>query len=273
MGEWSSALGASVEAAWVAVSAYLPNALGALALLVVGGLFARLLQSSVTRLVARLDKLVPKRLFEREVGPMGMDRFASQLVGRLVFWAVFLFFVAAAAEALQLPVATSGLARFSGYLPNVIAAGAILFVGLVLGNFVRGAIIAAAASAGVAYGDGMGRSLKLAVLLVAGVVAVDQLGVESTLLIATLTIVVGAVIGSIGLAFGLGAQTAVSNIIAAHHVTQLYRMGQHVRLEGIEGELVEFRAIGVVLRTRDGRVFVPAKRFAEVTSTALTKVS
>jgi hypothetical protein len=193
-------------------------------------------------------------------------------VGRIVFWVVLLFFVAAAVEALQLPVATAGLARFSAYLPNVIAAGVVVAAGLVAGNLARGGIVTAAASAGLGYGEALGQAAKVAVLLVAGVVAVDQLGVHSTLLITTLAIVIGAVIGAIGLAFGLGARTAVSNIIAAHHVVQLYRVGQHVRVDDVQGEILEFRSIGVVLQSPEGRVFVPAKKFGESVSVGLARV-
>jgi small-conductance mechanosensitive channel len=269
---WGSVLRESLSGAWEVAARYLPNVLGAAALLLAGWLLGRLLRAWVARLVARLDGVIPKRLFERDVGERGVDRLASELVGRLVFWIVFLFFVAAAAEALQLPVATSGLARFSGYLPHVVAAAVILFAGLVGGNLARSAVVSAAATAGLGYGETLGQATKLMVLLVAGIVAVDQLGVQSTLLIATLSILLGAVIGAVGLAFGLGARTAVANIIAAHHVVQLYRVGQHVRIGDVQGEIVEFRSIGVLIDSPEGRVFVPAKSFAESASVGLAQV-
>jgi len=269
---WAVVLEESLGGAWEAFSRYLPNALGALALLAAGWLVAQLLRAWTSRLVSGLDRLIPKRLFERDVGSGGVDRLASELVGRLVFWVVFLFFGAAAGEALQLPIATSSLARFSSYLPNVIAAGVILFVGIVTGNLTRSAILGAASSAGLGYGEALGQSAKLVVMMVAGVVAVDQLGVHSTLLIVTLSVLLASVLGAVGLAFGLGARTAVSNIIAAHHVVQLYRVGQHVRVGEVQGEIVEFRSIGVVLESPEGRIFVPAGRFAEAVSVSLAQV-
>jgi len=269
---WAVVLEESLSGAWEAVARFLPNATGALALLAGGWLVARLLRAWTSRLVSGLDRLIPKRLFERDVGSGGVDRLASELVGRLVFWVVFLFFAAAAGEALQLPIATSSLARFSSYLPNVIAAGVILFVGIVAGNLTRSAILGAASSAGLGYGEALGQSAKLVVMMVAGVVAVDQLGVHSTLLIVTLSVLLASVLGAVGLAFGLGARTAVGNIIAAHHVVQLYRVGQHVRVGDVQGEIVEFRSIGVVLESPEGRVFVPAGRFAESVSVSLAQV-
>jgi small-conductance mechanosensitive channel len=217
-----------------------------------------------------LDRFIPKRLFERDVGGgeeqedhpehQASDQIRREPVD------------AAAGEALQLPIATSSLARFSSYLPNVIAAGVILFVGIVAGNLTRSAILGAASSAGLGYGEALGQSAKLVVMMVAGVVAVDQLGVHSTLLIVTLSVLLASVLGAVGLAFGLGARTAVSNIIAAHHVVQLYRVGQHVRVGDVQGEILEFRSIGVVLESPEGRVFVPARQFAETASVSLTQV-
>lgn len=270
---WAAVLEESLRGAWEAFGRYLPNALGALALLAAGWLVAKLLRLWTARLVAGVDRLIPKRLFERDVGSASVDRLASEIVGRLVFWVVFLFFAAAAGEALQLPVATSSLTRFSAYLPNVIAAGVILFAGVVAGNLTRGGIVGAARSAGLGYGEALGQSAKLVVMMVAGVVAVDQLGVHSTLLIVTLSVLLASVLGAVGLAFGLGARTAVSNIIAAHHVVQLYRVGQHVRVGDVQGEIVEFRSTGVAIESAEGRVFVPARLFAETVSVSLAQVS
>jgi hypothetical protein len=50
------------------------------------------------------------------------------------------------------------------------------------------------------------------------VVALDQLGIDSTLLILAIGIVLAAVLGSVALAVGLGARSEVSNIIAVHYL-------------------------------------------------------
>ena len=99
--------------------------------------------------------------------------------------------------------------------------------------------------------------------MIAVVTGIDQVGVESRFLIAALTIVIAAVIGGAALAFGLGARTAVSNIIGAHYLRQTYRVGQTVRIGSVEGSIVAMTTTAVILETGGGRVLVPAKEFSE----------
>ncbi|MBM3668381.1 MAG: mechanosensitive ion channel [Actinobacteria bacterium] len=67
-------------------------------------------------------------------------------------------------------------------------------------------------------------------------------------------------------AFGLGARTAVSNIIGSHYIRQIVRVGQTVRLGVVQGEVEAITPTAVVLKNGDGRVIVPAKEFNEAVS-------
>ena len=148
----------------------------------------------------------------------------------VVFWAVLLFFVAAATEALGLLAVTSGLGRLAGDLPSVMAATLVVLTGLVVGNLVKSVVFQAAKSSNLSYGDGLANVAKGGVLVLAGVVALDQIGIDSTLLILVTSIVIGVVLSGMALAFGLGARTVVGNIIASHYLNQAYRPGQNVRI-------------------------------------------
>jgi small-conductance mechanosensitive channel len=112
----------------------------------------------------------------------------------------------------------------------------------------------------------LGRLVQGLIVTVALVTALDHVRVDIAFLTATLLIAVGALTGSVALAFALGARTAVSNIIACHYLQQTHRMGQLVRLGSVEGRIVEFTSGAVILEGPDGRVMVPAKVFSESVS-------
>jgi small-conductance mechanosensitive channel len=116
----------------------------------------------------------------------------------------------------------------------------------------------------------VGRAAQTAVLLVAVVVALDQIGIDAQLLVILVTVVIGAAVASAGLAFGIGANTAVSNIVAAYYASQTYRVGQVVRIGDTEGEIIQLTPTAVVLSTQRGQVLVPAKRFNEEVSLLIT---
>ena len=89
-----------------------------------------------------------------------------------------------------------------------------------------------------------------------------------TLLITLIAIVVAAGVGSLSLAFALGSRGFVSNLIASHYLHQHFQPGQRARMGDVSGEILELTPVSVVLAAKEGRVFVPARVFAEQ-STAL----
>ncbi len=268
--EWLSALSDLTQT----LRALLPNLVAAAALVLLGLLLARLLRHWSRRLTAAaLEKLGRNATIKRALEGTEVTSAIPRVVAAFIFWLVLLFFAAVALEALGLPVVTDSLGRFVYYLPNVLAATLIVAAGLVVGTVVRGMVAAAASSAGIAFSAILGRLGHGIVLLIAIVIALDELGIDSSALIVLLTVVSGSVLAGLGLAFGLGAHTAVSNIIASRYLTGTYQTGQTVRIGEIEGRVIETTTTAVILATEAGRVMVPAKKFSEESSMLITEAS
>ena len=268
--EWLQPLSNSLNLLAQRITQQLPNVLGAAALLLIGWGLAHLLRTWSRRLIGGLDWFVRNSTIEILLRRIGMDRGASDVISSILFWLVILLFFTAATETLGLPVLATWLAGVSYYLPRVLVAVLIVFAGLLAGNLARDAVIGAAGAARLAYGTLLGKAVQSVILLIAIVTGVDQLGIESRFLTATITIVIAATIGGAALAFGLGSRTAVSNIIAAHYLRQIYRVGHMVRVGAVHGRIVEITATAVILESPDGRILVPAKEFSEGVSVLTT---
>ncbi|HZA54171.1 MAG TPA: hypothetical protein VE616_07975 [Candidatus Udaeobacter sp.] len=245
------------------LTVFLPNILGALALLIVGWLLARVSRFACGRLISGLDSLLRRHGMERLLIRVGLERPASDLIGGIVYWLVFLVFFAAATETLGLPVVATWLGGVSTYLPRVLVAGLILLAGLLAGSIARDALATAATAAGIAYGALLGKIVFVSILLIAIITGIDQIGIESRFLTATITIVMASIVGAAALAFGLGARTAVSNIIASHYLRQIYRVGQNVKIGEAQGKISEITNTFVIIENSSDRLVVPAKEFSE----------
>lgn len=268
---WAEALDRSFTVFVQRIGEHLPNILGSVLLILVGWLLARALRSTIIRLSGRLDGLVRKQATDDFLKRFGVERPVSNVIGSIVFWLVLLLFFTAATETLGLPVLATWLSGVSYYLPRILVAALIILAGLLAGNLAREAISAAATTAGLNYGQLLGRAVYVIILLIAIVTAVDQLGIESRFLTLTITIVIAALIGGAALAFGLGSRTTVSNIIAAHYLRQVYRVGDDVKIGAVHGKILEIRPTCVILEGLDSRVLVPAKDFSETASMLITK--
>ena len=253
------------------IGTFLPALLGAAILVLAGWLLGRLLGWLARRGTHGIIKRLRGRAELR--GAMDSSGAVGQLpgvMGGFVFWLVLVFFIAAAMETLGLPVVTASLGRIVYYLPNVLAALVVGFIGVIIGNLLGSAVARATSNAGMALGPMVGATVRATVILVAAVVAIEQVGIKADLLVIIIAVVVGTVLAGAGLAFGLGARTAVSNIIASHYVGQAYRVGQTVRVAGVEGRIVETTPTAVFVAAKEGRVMIPAKTFSEHTSLLLT---
>ena len=254
--------------AWLRVQQ--PRLLGALALLAFGWVLAFVMRLLASRLVHALGKMVPGRMLRRGLPQITIERQVSDVIGLVVFWAVLLFFAAAAADALGLAVLSTSLAGLGFYLPRLVGAVLIAVFGLVIGNLAREAVTAAAAAAGAPVAATVGQVVRAAILVAAGLIAVAELGIDITLLTAILSVTLLAVLGAFSLAFGLGARTAVSNIIGAHYLRQTFQAGQQVRFGDVEGTIAAITATTVVVRVPGGEMVIPAKQFSEAASMLVT---
>lgn len=250
----------------------LGGALVAVGLIVAGFVLGIILRAMTARLLRRISR----RLFAsrgagaatdvRQELSADIEGPATTVISAAAFWLIFLFFLAAAIETVGVPVVAVLVASVAGYLPRLVGTVFVVLVGFIAADLARTTVRSASASAGLPYGRSLARVIQLAILFVTAVVAFDQLGIETTFLIVTASLLLGAVLVGGAVAFGLGARTAVSNIIAAYYLSRSYRPGQRVRIGEHEGRIVELTATGVVLETKDGRALVPAKEFSESTS-------
>lgn len=250
---------------------FVPDLIGALLLVLVGWVVARLLRSAGTKLAIWFNGVV-ERTFERKHVPhLRFSTASIRLFGNITFWVVNLLFVTAATRILGLLLFSRWLDQVVGYLPTLLAGGLIILVGFVISALVRDIAAAAVASAGVAYGDILGRGAQAVVLVTALIIGINQVGIDVTLLITLVSILFASICVALALAFAFGARTFVSNLIGAHYVQQNYQPGQRARLGDVEGEILEFTPTSVIIASENGRVAVPAKVFNESATVLLPR--
>lgn len=268
---WDTAVGQAVAEFLRRTVEYVPSVAAAAGLILAGWLVAILLRVVSSRVLLGLLALLGRQpwvgqaLERSRLGP----GFAG-LASRVIYWLVITLFVAAAVERLQLPLAASLVSALAAYLPRVLVGLAIVFAALVAGQFARGGVSSAAAAAGLPQAALLGATTQIVLLFFGIVTAADVLGIQSTLLTVVVAVAIGALLGGATLAFGLGSGPAVANIISMFYVLKTYRVGQHVRVGDIEGEIVEITQTGVVIAVPEGRMLVPGKRFTDDVSLLIT---
>lgn len=101
-----------------------------------------------------------------------------------------------------------------------------------------------------------------AIVVVAVVMGLQHIDVNISFVTQLMLIVVAIAGGGLMLAFALGARQHVANLLASRELSRL-AVGDRIRVDGIEGEVVDIHATGLDIATEDGVVSVPGARLAE----------
>lgn len=259
----SAALATSFSQIMTRVVEYLPNLLGAVALLLAGWLIARLLRGLAVKLMHVVELLLHRFSRGQPAKPARLPSASVEIVGSILFWVVILFFAAAATHVLGLGAFSSWLQEVVTYLPTLMAGALIMLAGALLSGLARDLTVAALPALPEQQRVLLGRIVQGTILVTAVAVGADQIGIEITFLAIMTAVVAAAVIGGVALAVSLGARTYVANLIGAHYMRQAFSAGQRVRIGAVEGTILELTAVSIVIETEHGRVSVPAKAYHE----------
>lgn len=267
--DWLETFRESAEASLSLTVAYLPKLLGAVLLVLAGYLLARIVgagTAGLLRLVG-LDRLLAKTPIQTLFTRSGSTKTGADVLGLLVFWLLFLLFGITATDMLGLSAVSATLTELAYYIPKVGLSVLIIVLGMLAANYIKDLISLACTSAGISQGVIVAQTFYVAAILVVFVTAVNELGIDTTLLNNTIMIAFGGLIAGAALSFGLGARGAVANLIAAHYLRPVFRVGQMIRVGDIHGTIVALTPVAIVVDTPEGRVVVPASRFQESSAT------
>src|ERR671912_3014803 len=199
----------SLRAGLEAFFAFIPQLIGAIVILVVGYIVAKILQAVVARVLKAvgfdgwMERGGIKQFFDRAQ----TRETPATVLGKLVFWFVFIIAITMAADALGIRQVSAVLGQLIAYIPSIIAAILILVLAALLANFLAGIVRGATGS------DVLSNIARYAIIIYAGFAAITELGIAVQLTAPTFLIILGAVALAAAIAFGFGAQGVARDIV------------------------------------------------------------
>ena len=270
----------------------LPNVIGALLLLLVGWLIARgvrlvirkILQSkTMHRVTERLNRLA---ILQRS--DVSLD--SVRIVSQFVYWVILLIFLVAASETLGWTAVSRTLNNLINYLPALLSAIVIALVGLYLAQTVRTIVRAALHSLQIGAANLISNLVFYLLASIVVLTALEQAGVDTRIVTANLTLIIGAIVGAFAISFAIASRHVLENILASFYGRKSFAVGDKIRLSGtdrgptplggtplgaiprqdtptdpsrdsadaIEGTIVRIDGVSVIVNTGDSEVVLPA---------------
>lgn len=259
---WTQSLVNAMSTMWSSVGVFIPRLFGALIVILLGFVVAKLLDTLLSKLLAKLglDRLMAGAGLTKLLSRVGIQVSVSTLVGKIVYWFVLLIFLVSAAESLGLERVSATLDVFALYLPKVFAAALVLLAGVLLAQLAASLLRGAAEGVGLDYANSLGRIAQAMVIIISISVAIGQLEIKTDLLNNVIAIVLISIGLAMALAMGLGSRDIAQQILSGIYVRELYQVGQAVRIGEIEGQIEEIGTVKTLLVTDSGEMVSIANR-------------
>jgi hypothetical protein len=138
---------------------------------------------------------------------------AEVLVAKIVFWIVWIGFIVSAVDTLQFTPFQGLVGEFYRFVPRFVLALLVLALGFLVGNFLWRATLLASVNAGLPGARLLSGALRVLVIAIGAVMALEQLGLATTVALTAFAITFGALMLGLAIAFGLGGRDAAKELI------------------------------------------------------------
>jgi small-conductance mechanosensitive channel len=189
------------------IAEFLPRFLVMLIIIVIGLLVAFVLKYILRALlgVTKLDRV------SDDAGASRVLRMAhlppmTELLSRSIFWVTWIGFILVGLSVLGVAGLQEQISRLFQFLPEVFVAMLILFLGAVVANFLSRTALLAAVNAGHPSPKILSWSIRFVIWILAISMTLEELGVARQTVISAFSIIFGASMLGLAIAFGLGGQ-------------------------------------------------------------------
>lgn len=260
-----SALNSVLDSLTSAVAGFLPKALTALGVFLVGFILAKVAAKIIK---TAFDKFRINDLLERvgltdTLGKFGLQESPGVLLSRLVYYLILILFIQSAAQAVGLVAVSDAITAFFAYLPNLVAAFMVLLIGMVIAQFAGGAVTRSARNSGVEFAPILGRIVSSLIVFVVSLMAVTQLQIDTDIIRSVVMILLAGASLSLALTFGLGSRDVTRNLVAGYYARKIFEPGKKIEIQGRETTLAGIAPVHTILEEDGQLTTIPNKVFLE----------
>ena len=240
--------------------------------LVVGKMVFRIIEKTARKILkkANVYSLSESSIVEETVGKID----SARLIAATAKWFVYLFFIVAAINELQLQQLTSALTSLWLWIPNLLAFVMIVIIGSIIANYVIKWVNHELVIHNYGGSRYIGTGVKIVIYSVVFAVGLTQIGIGQsvipTLVAAfswSIAVAVGAAI-AIGLGFTL--KDILPTIVGASQNRSTYKVGQVIRIGDITGTITSSETFHVIVTNeKNESVVIPTKELVNKSFTIL----
>lgn len=257
---WTTLFYNSLQVFGEQIMSTLPAVIGAIFILLVGWLFAKLISSAITKLliVLKFDAMAEKVNVSQLLEKANVALTPSKLVGRFIYWLLLLMVIMTASDALGWQAITKEISNLLGYLPQMFVAIVFFIIGIYIASFVRDIIAGATSSIGISTGKIISKVVYYFLFMVVTLTALEQAQFDTSIITSNLMLLIGTIMVAAGISYGFASRDVLSNILAGYFSRKSFQAGQIIELENVKGTIIDATSISITVKVSDEeQVIIP----------------
>ncbi len=206
---------ASMNNFFVQFAEALPRILGAIVLLVIGWLIAKIVKWGIKRLLRaiKFENLTTRLGINNFLTRGGVKSTSSSLIASLFYWLIMLMVLVMFFNSLGLEIVSKLLNDVILFIPNIIVACILFVVGMYLADFVKTLVTTTLRGAESEYADIAGKLARAAVLFFTVSIVLTQLNIGTEIIQTIIQMTLGGLGLALAIAFGLGGKDWAKDMV------------------------------------------------------------
>jgi hypothetical protein len=259
---WTEVFLESLKSFGEQIMGAIPGILGAIFLIILGWLVARLIARLIVKLmtVVRFDKVFENLNSKEFLKNLKITVGPSVIVGKFIFWVIFLLFIVTATETLGWTVVAAEITNLIRFIPNLFIGIIIFIIGLYIANFIKSLINTSFSSLGISSGKIMSEIAFYTIMILITLTALKQTGINTRFIDNNITIIIGIIVGAFALSFAISSRDVLQNILAGFYTKNNFHVGQKINIDGVTGEIIKMDSIHLVLKSAKDKIVFPVSK-------------
>ena len=143
-------------------------------------------------------------------------------------------------------------AKLLAYSPHVLAAGLILIAGRAVAFGIAGWVKSALAESTTRMRGKLAESVRVVITLASGVLALRQLGIDTTILNIAIAAMLFGLAAAFALLVGLGGRDLGREIVTGRYLPRIVRVGDEIAVGEVSGIVVAMHPASIEVMAEDG---------------------
>ncbi len=243
----------------------IPNIFGALMILLIGWIVTKIIVGILKKILrlAKVDKLTDL-INEKDVfGKTDLKFNVSKVILGFVKYLFYLAFLIVAADIMGWTIISEEIGNLLRYLPKLFSALALFMVGLYIATLIKKVVKNLFESFNLSGSKVISGLVFYVIAIITSITALNQAGIDTTIITNNLAIILGAFLAAIALGFGLGSKEIIGDLLKTYYTRRNYEIGQQIKFKNISGTIISIDGITFTVKTEKGRLVLPIKELVK----------